>query len=223
MQPKRCLAGTGFSVFLRRASGAALVAVAFGAGVQSAQAQDVTVRLHGGIVQPLASTGDYFELGPSIAVDVGLPLTEALDLVLDLDYDWLQTTDLYPTPTTSLWRYRVGVEAGLMGNEGDGGFLLKGLVGAGATTAKSHEFWLASRRPYTFKGETINQTSLTATGGFRVGLETSDGITWWLTSKVNWTPVKDINQDALQELASNQLDPLGSQLSASITLGVTLW
>lgn len=188
-----------------------------------AQLADLKGRLHGGIVQPLAKTGDYFKFGPSVGLDVAYPVGERLDVVLDLDMDWLNMTDIYPTPTTNLWRYRLGLEGDLLGDSGDARYLLKALAGAGATTVKSHQFWLASRRPYQFKGETINQTAMTATGGLRLGLRTPDEITWWLTGKLNWSPIQDTNQDALQELARNQLDPLGSALSASITLGVTLW
>ena len=185
-------------------------------------AQDLDVKLHAGIVQPLASTSDYFELGPAVNVEVGYPVSDGLNLVADLGWEWLQTVDIYPTPTTNAWRYRLGVDAALAGDQD--GFQVRGLAGVGGTTFRSHEFWLASRQPYTFEGETINQTALTATGGVRLGLQTeSDGIQWWLTGKVNWTPIKDINQQALQELADDQLDPLGSALSAAITLGVTLW
>jgi hypothetical protein len=194
------------------------------AAAQPAEAQLASLkgRLHGGIVQPLASSGDYFKFGPSVGVDVAYPLSPRLDLDLNLGWDYLNTTDVYPTPTTNLWLFGVGVEAGLVG-VAVAKYMLRALAGAGATTIRSHEFWLASRRPYTFEGETINQTSLTATGGLRLGFRTPDGITWWLTSKVNWLPIKDTNQDALKELARNQLDPLGSALNASITLGVTLW
>lgn len=187
-----------------------------------AQLSELKGRLHGGIVQPLARTGDYFKFGPSVGLDVAYPLGEKLDLDLDLDWDYLNTTDIYPTPTTNLWRYRLGVEASLMG-DGESTYKLKALAGAGGTTVKSHEFWLASRRPYAFKGETIDQTSLTATGGLRFGFKTPDGITWWLTSKLDWYPVQDRNQSALKELSRNQLDMLASALSASITLGVSLW
>jgi hypothetical protein len=193
-----------------------------GTGAPPVHAQDLEVKLHGGIVQPLASTGDYFQIGPSVGVDVGVPMSDALNVMLDLEWDWLQTTDIYPTPTTNRWQYRIGLEADLGGSED--GLQVRGLAAVGGSTFRSHEFWLASRRPYTFEGETINQTSLVATGGVRVGLLTdSDGIQWWLTGKLNWTPIKDVNQDALQELASNELDPLGSALSAALQIGVTLW
>jgi hypothetical protein len=54
------------------------------------------------------------------------PLSERLGVNLDLGWDYLNTTDIYPTPTTNLWRYRVGLEAGLTGDQG-GGFQLKAL------------------------------------------------------------------------------------------------
>jgi hypothetical protein len=192
---------------------------------QPARAQDggLKLRLHGGIVQPVAGTGDYFKFGPSAGVDVGYPVSPRMDVVLDLDMDWFNTTDIYPTPTTNLWRYRVGIEADLLGDTGDDSFILKGLAGAGATTIRSHKFWLESRQPYTYEGENINQTSLTATGGLRLGMRTPDGLTWWLSGKLNWSPLSDLNKDALQELADNKLDPLGSAMSLAITLGVTLF
>ena len=192
------------------------------AGVsQPAQAQDLEVKLHGGIVQPIGAMGDYFELGPSLGVDIGMPIGDALNLMLDLEWDWLQTTDVYPTPTTNRWQYRIGLEAPLMGD--DDGFQVRALASAGANTFRSHVFWLESRRPYTYEGEHINQTSLSATGGVRLGLRTSDDIQWWLTTKLNYTSISDINQDALAELARDELDPLGSALAATIQLGVTLW
>jgi hypothetical protein len=187
----------------------------------AAQIGDLEWRLHAGIVQPIASSADYFELGPSLSLDVLYPLSDRLGVNLDLGWDYLNATDIYATPTTNLWRYRVGLEAGL--GDQDGGLQLKALGAVGATTVKSHEFWIASRRPYTFEGETINETALTASGGLRLGFQTSDEISWWLTGKLNWFPINELNQDALRELARNQLDPLGSSLNAAITLGVTLW
>jgi hypothetical protein len=192
-------------------------------GADPAGAQ-VKARLHGGITQPVASTGNYFKFGPSVGVDVAYPVGERLDVLLDLGWDYLNTQDIYPTPTTNLWRYGVGVEGDLIDDAGTNSFLLALVGGVGATTIRSHDFYLESRRPYTNEGETINQTSLTANGGARLGLRTaSDGITWWLTGKLNWLPLKDINQDALVELAREELDPMGSALSASVTLGVTLF
>lgn len=188
-----------------------------------AQLGDLQLRLHGGVAQPLASTGEYFEFGPSVAVDVAYPLVDRVDVNLDLVMDWFNAADVYATPTTNLWRYRAGLEGNVLGDMEGGGVLLKALASVGATTIRSHKFWLASRRPYTYEGETINQTSPTLTGGLRLGLRTPDDITWWLTGKLDWSPIQDTNQDALRELSRNQLDPLGSALSLSITIGVTVF
>jgi hypothetical protein len=195
--------------------------VAVGAA-QPAHAQ-TKARLHGGIIQPVASTSDYFKFGPSVGVDLAFPLQDRLDLMLDLGWDYLNMTDIYPTPTTNLWRYGVGLEADLLGDTGSEAVLLKGVFGGGATTVRSHQFWLESRKPYTFQGETINQTSLTASGGLRLGVRAQNDLVWWLTGRLTWMPVQDRNADALKELARNQLDPLGSALGASITLGISLW
>jgi hypothetical protein len=188
-----------------------------------AQLSEVQLRLHGGVAKPVASTGEYFQFGPSVGFDLAYPLGSRLNVNLDLVMDWFNAADIYATPTTNLWRYRAVVEGDLLGDTGDNAIIVKALAGAGGTTIKSHKFWLASRRPYTFEGENINQTSVTATGGLRFGLRTPDGITWWLTPRLDWSPIQDTNQDALRELARNQLDPLGSALSLSITLGVTVF
>lgn len=187
-----------------------------------AQIGNLKWRISGGIVQPLASTGEYFKFGPSVGLDLGYPLDDRLDLKLDLDMDLLNTDAIYPTPSTNLWRYRVGLEGDLLGDQGDDLTILKAHVGAGATTYRSRKFWLESRRPYTFEGETLNQTAVTATGGLRFGLRTPDGLTWWLTGKLNWSPINDSNQEALRELARQELNPLGSALSVAITLGISL-
>jgi hypothetical protein len=188
----------------------------------SAQVGDLEGRLHFGIVQPIAGSADYFTLGPSMNLDVLHPLSERLGVSLDLGWDYLNAPAIYPTPTTNLWRYRVGLEAAFWGQQ-DSGILLKALGAVGATTVRSHEFWIASRRPYRYKGENTNETAVTASGGVRLGFQTPDGITWWLTGKLNWFPINDLNQDALKELARNELDPLRSSLTAAITLGISLW
>ena len=196
-----------------------------GAGLAPpAQAQigDLGVRLHGGVVIPISSAADYFEPGPSIGLDVGYPLNDRLSLKLDLDFDYINTVPTYPTPPTQLWRYGVGLEGDLLGGQESDVITTQALVGVGLTTFRSKAFWLQSRQPYTFEGERINQTSLAGTGGLRVGLRTSQDLTWWLTGKLPWSPVVDANEAALRELAREELGPLGSALSFAITLGLTL-
>ena len=206
-----------------------LLAVLLAATAQPAQAQlsSVRLRLHGGIVQPLALGSEYFSFGPSAAVDAAYPLSDRLDLVLDLGWDYLNTDRYKPTPVTNLWRYRAELETALVGGGDDDGMSVRAFAGVGATTFRSHKFWLLSRRPYTFDGERIRGTALTGTGGLRLGLPTPDGVTWWLSGKLNWTPINDSNSDALRELSTDQatpngFDPISSMLGASITLGLSL-
>jgi hypothetical protein len=195
---------------------------------QPAQAQlsELRWRIHGGVIKPIATGSEYFSLGPSVAVDVAYPLSEKVDLQLDLGWDYINTDDHNPTPVTNLWRYRVEVEGTLTG-ERDAGLSVSAFGGVGATTIYSHKFYLASRRPYTFEGERLRGTSLTGTGGLRLGVGTPDGIKWWLTGKLNYNPLNDLNQDALHELSTNLqdpqgLDPISSIMAVSITLGVSL-
>jgi hypothetical protein len=56
-----------------------------------------------------------------------------------------------------------------------------------------------------------------------LGVRTPDGLTWWLTGKLNWSPVNDVHKAYLKELARDELGPLGSALGLAVTLGVTLW
>jgi hypothetical protein len=208
-------------VVMRRLA-AVLVVAAGTAQPGLAQLQDVNARLHGGLIMPAAAYGDYFRFGPSVGVDLAYPLNERLDLKLDLDWDWVQTTATYPTPDTNLWRYRLGLDAFLVG-ERQSNALVQGYAGVGFTTSRSKEFWLRSQETYEYKGLTLNETALTATGGLRFGLRTPDGLTWWLTGKLNWSPVEDLHKDYLEELARNELERLGSALGLSVTLGVGLW
>jgi hypothetical protein len=195
---------------------------------QPAQAQlsELRWRLHGGVIKPLATGSEYFSLGPSVAVDAAYPLTDMLDLVVDLGWDYINTDDHNPTPVTNLWRYRVELEGTLMG-ERESGLSVHAFGGVGATTIYSHKFYLVSRQPYTFDGERLRGTSPTGTGGLRLGMGTPDGIKWWVTGKVNYNPLNDLNQDALHELSTNRfqpngLDPISSIMAVSLTLGVSL-
>jgi len=181
-------------------------------------------RLHGGIEQPLASTAHYYSFGPSLGFDVHHPLkNDKLSIGLGVDWDYLNTNVLYPTPVTNMWRYRAEFEANVAGDQQDGKVFLSAVVGAGGTTVYSHKFYLVSRpQDYTFDGDRLRQTSLTGTGGLRLGFKSPDGITWWLSGKVNVTPMNQFNKDALRELAKQKLDALGSAMNASIQLGVSL-
>jgi hypothetical protein len=205
---------------------AAALLVAFAQPAQ-AQLSELKWRLHGGVIQPIATGDEYFALGPSVAVDAAYPLAEKVDLVVDLGWDYINTDDTHPSPVTNLWRYRVEVEGALMGDR-DEGLSFHAFGGVGATTIYSHKFYLASRRPYTFDGERLTGTALTGTGGVRLGMGSPDGIKWWLTGKVNYNPLNESNQDALHELSTNffepeGLDPISSLMAVSLTLGVSLW
>lgn len=184
--------------------------------------EDVGVRIHGGVILPTAGYGDHFNFGPSVGLDLAYSLNDRLNLGLDLDWEYVNTADIYRTPNTNLIRYRLGLEGDILGDQGSDLTLLRALAGVGFTTVRSNKFWVASRRPYTFSGESLNETALTATGGVRAGLRTPDGITWWLTGKLNWSPIDDLHQQALQELTNSELDNLSSALSFSLTLGVAL-
>ena len=188
-----------------------------------AQSGDIGVRLHGGVVAPLSGAADYFRPGPSVGIDLGYPLNDRVSLVLDVDFDYVNAAPTYPTPPTRLWRYGLALESDLLGGRGGGGIIVHALAGGGLTTFRSKPFWLESRQPYTYRGERLDQTSVTGTAGFRLGLPTADGLTWWLTGRLNWTPVIDTNEEALRELAREELESLGSALSFALMLGVTLW
>jgi hypothetical protein len=206
--------------------GALLLAARF-ADPAHAQLSDVRLRLHGGIVQPIGGTSDYFEFGPSVGMDAGLPLNERASVHFEVDWNYLNTTDYYPTPVTNLWGYRATVEATLLGAGGSGP-RLNVFGGAGGTTVHSHRFYRQQNPDaWDFEGERLTQTGLTATGGVRVGVVTPDGNPWWLSLNLLWMPLSDVNQQALQDLSTNQanptgLSPLGSALNAAITLGLGL-
>jgi hypothetical protein len=204
-------------------------------GTAQPAAAQLKWRIHGGMIQPTAVGDDYFSAGPSISFDVAKPLTDKVDVQLDLGWDYLNTDDTHPTPVTNFWRYRAELEARVVG-DGQSGVAISAFGGAGGSTLYSHKFWLVSQQqkhmdeegvPYTYEGERLRGTSPTATGGLRLGAHSPDGIMWWVTGKVNWTKLNQFNQDALHELSTNRfepngLDPISSVLGFSLQLGVGL-
>lgn len=199
-----------------------LLAVLLLAAPATARAQltELDWALKGGVALPLFSFGEYFRVGPTVGLDVGYPIRPRLDAKLDLDFDMMNRHEFYPTPVMKLWRYRVGVEADMLGDGGSDRLLLRANAGVGASTFKSSEFWLESRP--TIDGEHISKTYLTGTGGVRVGVRTDIGLIWWLGGQLNWSPVDQVNKGLLQEAARNSLSPIGSATTATITLGFNL-
>jgi hypothetical protein len=191
-----------------------------GAAPVRAQLSELDWALEGGVVLPMFSFGEYFELGPTVGLDVAYPLRPRMDLKLDLDFDMLNRHEFYPLPVMKLWRYRVGVEADVLGDDGSDRLLLRTQAGVGASTFRSSEFWVESRP--TFDGEQISKTYLTGTGGVRLGLRTDIGLIWWLGGQLNWSPVDEANRGLLQEAARNSLSRIGSATSVAITLGFNL-
>jgi hypothetical protein len=198
----------------------AACAVLVTASPAQAQGVDLNWRLHGGVAVPTSTFGEYFDVGPTVGLDVGMPLRDRLDLIADLDFDFINMNEIYPIPTMRMWRYRAGLEADLLGDDGNDMFLIHALAGAGATTFQSAEFWVESRP--TIDGEKISKTSLTGTGGLRLGLRTGSGLVWWLTGKLNWAPMDDGDTATLREASRNALDQLGSATVLAISLGFNL-
>jgi hypothetical protein len=176
--------------------------------------------LEGGVAVPMFSFGEYFEYGPTVGLDVAYPVMPRLDAKLDLDLDVINRHEFYPLPVIKLWRYRVGVEADVLGDSGSDRLLLRTGAGVGASTFRSSEFWVESRP--TIDGQRITKTYFTATGGMRVGVRTGVGLVWWLGGQLNWSPVDEANGGLLEEAARHSLSPIGSATSATITLGFNL-
>jgi hypothetical protein len=187
----------------------------------SARAQSaLDFGLHGGAILPLSTSGEYFELGPSVGLDVAYPVASRVDLKLDLDLDVLNRNQYYPVPDIRFVRYRAGLEAGLLGDRDEGTLLVRAYVGAGGTTFRSTEFWVETRP--TIDPERIKSTAITGTGGLRLGVRTGTGLVWWLGGMLNWAPLSDANKKVLGELSRNDLGPIGSLTSATLTLGFNL-
>jgi hypothetical protein len=176
--------------------------------------------LRGGVVLPISAFGDYFETGATAGLSVAYPLRDRIDLKLDADIDLINRHKFYPTPTMKLWRYGLGLEADLLGDQGNDLILLRAGVGAGATTFRSGEFWVEARP--TIEGERIRTTSFTGSGGLRLGLRTGSGLIWWLGGRLNWSPINDANGETLRLAARNEQDPPGAATSLVVTLGFNL-
>jgi hypothetical protein len=177
--------------------------------------------LHGGALLPVATFGEYFgTVGATAGVGVAYPFKDRLDLTLDVDLDMVTRHNFYPTPSMKIWRAMVGVDADLLGDQGDDLLLLRGSLGAGVASLRTPQFWVESRP--TVEGEKITKNSLGATGGLKLGLRTGSGLVWWLGAKLNWAPIDDTNGATLRESARNLLDMPSAATSATVTLGFNL-
>jgi hypothetical protein len=186
-----------------------------------AQLQDLKWTLHGGALVPISTFGEYFgDLGATAGFGVAYPMRDRLDLTLDLALDMVTRHNYYPTPSMKIWRSMVGVDADLLGDQGNDLVLLRAGIGAGLASLRTPQFWVESRP--TIEGEKISKTSLGATGGIKLGLRTGSGLIWWLGGKLNWAPIDDTNGTTLRESARNLFDPPGAATSLTITLGFNL-
>lgn len=185
------------------------------AQIGSVNLGDLHTRISSGVSLPVGTYGDYFAFGPNFGLDVGYPLGDRLQVLLDLDLDFLNDGATY-APDGKAWRYRLGLQGDLIGGDGA---RLTGHLGAGATTVRTDE--LVFRDDIT-RSERISGTRFTGTGGLRFGIETPDGLTWWLGADLNWSPVPDEDAQLLREVLLDDLEPLDSETTVGISLGFSL-
>lgn len=208
------------SRIVRRGWIAALVLVLTGSSPAHGQVGNVSLgdldtRISSGVSLPVGTYGDYFGFGPNFGLDVAYPLNDRLHVLLDLDLDFLNEGASY-VPDGKAWRYRLGLQGDLIGGDGA---RLTGHLGAGATTVRTDELVFTDDAT---RSEKISGTRFTGTGGLRLGLETEDGLTWWLGADLNWSPAPDEDARLLREVSLAELEPLDSETTVGISLGFSL-
>lgn len=180
-----------------------------------ARLDDVTARFQSGVAYPVGGFGDFVDPGPTFGVDLGYPVRDRLDLMLNLDLDLVRKHDIYAVPDMRLWRYQLGTEADLLGRRTSDVRVL-GYVGAGATSFSSETFYPGT------DPQKFSNTYFTGTGGLRLGLETSPGFRWWLNGELNWSPVDEEDTEVLSQAARNELKAFGSATNVAFTIGFSV-
>ncbi|MFW6200749.1 MAG: hypothetical protein ACOC8K_09250 [Gemmatimonadota bacterium] len=176
---------------------------------------NLDTRISSGIYLPVGTYGDYYGFGPNVGLDVAYPLADRVQMLLDLDLDLLKNDATY-VPDGSAWRYRLGLQGRVV--EGDG-VLVTGHLGAGATTVRTDDL-VFTEDP--FRSERIAGTRFTGTGGLRLGFEMDGGLAWWVGADLNWSPAPEEDAQLLREVSPTDLEPLDSETTVGISLGLSL-
>ena len=93
----------------------------------------------------------------------------------------------------------------------------------GSTPADRSTWSNFDRRMYPGYLEKIETTLFTGVGGVRLGLDAGDNVTWWLSSKLTWSPVGDEEVATLKRVPlAKELGTFGSATNFDLTLGLTI-
>lgn len=200
-----------------------------------AQLSELAVRLHSGLVMPFGAFGGFYDPGVSVAVDAAVPVRERVDVVVDMGLDYINSQKGTYVPDTHLWRMQVELEGDLVGGR-DATLRIRPFAGVGAVYFHTKDFQVDGSTPAdqstwsnfdkrTYPGylEKIEKTYFMGTGGIRLGLDAGDSVTWWLSSKLTWSPVGDAEVATLKRVPlGKELSSFGSATNMDLTLGLTI-
>ena len=178
-----------------------------------AQMSNLDFSVHVGAAMPIGKVGDYFNAGPAFRVDVGRAFKNDMSLILDLGADHLSAQDATYVPRTNLWRYQIEVAKQLRGADS---FSLMPYVGGGATVYRSAEYQNG------LSPDHFDHTYPTGTVGTRLGLKASEGLTWYLSGELNWSPIAKADAQQLSDASRMNLPTFGSTTTGVVTLGFNL-
>ena len=196
------------------------------ASTVEAQERGWSWDLHAGFTFPAGTLDDYFDAGPTVGANVTYPLRDRLDLTFSVDLDLIGGHRFYGTPDLNLFRYQVGVLADLLGEQ----FALWTLevrARAGAATFRNRRiFWVEAATtgqpvptPEDLEPRSFAKTSGTGSAGLRIRFGGDSKLNGFLAADGNWSAMGEDDTEVLRLTEPDQLDPLSSALSYSLTAG----
>jgi hypothetical protein len=196
-----------------------VVCIGLGAA-PTAQAQ-VSWGFRAGVARPAGTFGEYFDFGPTVGVEAAYPLQGQVDLIAGVDFDHYNGRSYFGLPNVNLWRFQVGVQAGLVGSDAVG---LEAHASAGGANLRSQrEFYLESSTfGVDLAPRTFDKKSLTGSGGLRLRFGGDSRLSGFVDVSGFWANLGEDATEVLRLTEPEELDPLSAAMGYAISAGFTV-
>ena len=204
-------------------------------GEVEAQASSLYIDGHLGVTFPVGQFSEYVQVGPTMGVQVGYPLSERLDLLVSWDVDILNPNYDHHTPWMRVFRYGGGVQANLLDAEATS-WRVAARATAGLGSFRSRSFYIdgspGTPPELVNKFHKFSETYFSGSGGLQIGYDTGGRASGYIAGDIHWARVND--EEALLPLRVVKgsprggprtvvpLEPFSSAVTVHITVGFKL-